>query len=119
MMNWMNRKSFSFSQLSIFLYAPAKPGVCLLHNLSRCIYVGATDNIRQSLLGHIKARESWIAVFDPRAFSYELCSEVSSVQRKNELVAILGPVIEFPNGDTDRAAPESAPDATEIRLARF
>ena len=86
-------ESYSFSQLSIFLYAPAKSGVYLLRTSARCVYVGETENIRKSLLAHLRGDIPWITVWAPSRFSFELCSDGSRAQLKNKLSAQLQPVI--------------------------
>jgi hypothetical protein len=118
-MNWMNPKSHSYNQLSIFLHAPADPGVYVLHNSVRCLYVGATENVRQSLLGHLRGDSPWITVCEPNGFAFELCSDAARVQRQHELFLQLQPVIENSDRSPDEASLEEVLDATDIRLVRF
>jgi hypothetical protein len=92
-------QSYSFTQLSIFLHAPAKSGVYLLRTSARCVYVGETENIRKSLLAHLHGDIPWITVWAPSRFSFELCSDASRTQLKDQLSARLQPVI----GNHDRA----------------
>ena len=92
-MLWMNPKSHSFTQLSIFLNAPAKPAVYALHTANRCIYVGETENLRQSLYEHSRGDSPWITVWDPTNFCFELWPEASRTQRKNQLIRELKPAI--------------------------
>lgn len=87
------KQSYSFSQLSIFLHAPAKSGVYLLRSSSRCIYVGESENIRKSLLSHVRGDDPWITLWAPTQFSFELCGESARVQRRNHLSARLRPVV--------------------------
>lgn len=117
-MIWMNPKSYSFSRFSILLNAPAEPGVYLLHNSARCIYIGETDNIRQSVLGHLRGDTPWITIFNPGGFSFELCSEASRVQRRNELVLQLEPLITSGVESVDDSAPQTVPHAMDFPLAR-
>jgi excinuclease UvrABC nuclease subunit len=86
-------QSYSFTQLSIFLHAPAKSGVYLLCTSGRCIYVGETENLRKSLLAHFHGDIPWITVWAPSRFSFQLCSDESKTQLKNQLSARLQPVI--------------------------
>jgi hypothetical protein len=92
-MVWVNQRSFSFNQLAVFLKAPAKPGVYVLHTLSRCIYIGETENLRESLFGHLKGDMPWITVWDPTSFSFEVCYEARA-ERKNQLMAEFKPAIQ-------------------------
>jgi hypothetical protein len=87
------KQSYSFNQLSIFLHAPAKSGLYLLRTSARCIYVGETDNIRKSLLAHLRGDIPWITLWAPSHFSFELCREASRILRMSQLAAKLQPVI--------------------------
>lgn len=117
-MNWMKSKSYSFTQLSILLHAPARAGVYHLHTTARCIYIGETENIRQSLLGHLRGDIPWITVWDPSGFSFGLCSGSSRVQRKKELVAKLHPVIGDRHQNVHDASVETLPHGMRVPLAR-
>ena len=103
-------QSYSFTQLSIFLHVPAKSGVYLLRTSARCIYVGETENLRKSLLAHLHGDIPWITVWAPSCFSFELSSDDSRAQLKDQLTARLQPVI----GNHDRAM--AAPDWTTAAL---
>jgi hypothetical protein len=92
-MNSLKPKSFSFNGLSIRLHAPAKSGVYYLHNSAQCIYVGEAENIRQALLGHLHGDISWITVWDPSGFCFELCPETVRVEKKNDLTMRFGPAV--------------------------
>jgi hypothetical protein len=92
MENRMNQ-SYSFSQLSIFLHAPAKSGIYLLRTSARCVYVGETENLRKSLLAHLHGDIPWITIWAPSHFSFELCSDESKSHLKDQLTARLRPVI--------------------------
>ena len=87
------KQSYSFNQLSIFLHAPAKSGVYLLRTSARCIYVGETENLRKTLLAHLHGDSPWISLWAPTQFSFDLCSEASRIQAKNELSIRLRPVL--------------------------
>ncbi len=109
----MNTKSYSLNILSIFLHAPAKSGVYLLHNSSRCLYIGESDNIRQTLLQHLRgdnsAINSAITLFDPNGFSFELQSDVARARRKDQLSSELEPAIESWGSTADEASLEHLP----------
>lgn len=117
-MTWMNSKSYSFSQFSILLHAPAKPGVYHLHTTARCIYVGETENIRQSLLQHLRGDIPWITVWDPTGFSFGLCADFSRGQKKKELVAKLHPVIGDRHENIEDPSLETIPQGMRFPLAR-
>jgi hypothetical protein len=117
-MNWMKSKSYSFTQLSILLHAPARAGVYHLHTTARCIYVGATENIRQSLLGHLPAiyRGSQCgirAVFHSR---YVLVRR--EFRGKKDLVTKLHPLIGDRHQTVDDASGETLAHGMQVPLAR-
>ncbi len=101
-MNWI-LNSYSFTQVSIFLHAPAKAGVYLLRTSARCVYIGETDNIRKSLLAHLHGDLPWITLWAPSRFSFDLCPDASRTELKDKLVARLQPVIG--NGHSAMAKP--------------
>ncbi len=101
-MNWI-RSSYSFTQLSIILHAPARAGIYLLRTSARCIYVGESENVRKSLLAHLHGDNPWITVWAPSRFSFELCPNGSKTELKNELQARLLPVISERNHTADSA----------------
>jgi hypothetical protein len=113
----MNSKDHSFTQLSIFLKAPAKPGVYALYTSTRCIYVGESENLRESLYRHLKGDSPWIIVWDPSNFSFELWADCGSrIERKNQLVMELQPAIKEWNDD--RSGLSSAPDTKTAPLSQ-
>jgi hypothetical protein len=92
-MSWMKPKSYPFSQFSILLYAPPQPAVYGLHTLDRWIYVGETENLRETLQGYFKGDRPSITSWEPSGFCFESCPEASRTQRKNQLVSELRPLI--------------------------
>jgi hypothetical protein len=118
-MVWMNPKSYSLNRLSIFLHAPAKSGVYLLHNSSRCLYIGDSDNIRQTLRQHLRDDNSAITLFDPDGFSFELQPEASRGRRKDQLNSELEPAIESWDETADEGSLESLPHGAKFPLARY
>jgi hypothetical protein len=116
-MNWLKSKSYSFTQFSIFLYAPAKAGVYHLHTTARCIYVGETENIRQTLLAHLRGDIPWITVWNPTGFSFELCSDSSRVEKKKALVSNLHPAVGDRQGMKGPSL-ETIPQGMRVPLAR-
>jgi len=118
-MVWLNTKSYSFNEPSIFLHAPAKSGVYLLHNSARCLYVGYSDNIRQTLLRHRRGDHPAITVFDPDGFSYELQPDALSARRKDQLRSELEPAIESSGGTADEASLQRLPHGAKFPLASY
>ena len=92
-MSRMNWKSYAFNRLSIFLHAPASSGIYLLHNATRCLFVGESRNIRSQLLGHLRGDHPLITVWDPSGFCFESCAEALRLDRKRQLALQFQPVI--------------------------
>ena len=118
-MGWMNPKSYSLNRLSVFLHAPAKSGVYLLHNSCRCLYIGDSDNIRRSLLQHMRGDHAAIAVFDPDGFSFELQPDASRARRRDQVSSEFEPAVESWGGTEDEGSLEGLPHGTKFPLARF
>jgi predicted GIY-YIG superfamily endonuclease len=91
-MDWITH-SYSFTHLSIMLHAPAQSGVYLLRTSSRCIYVGDTDDLRKTLLAHLRGDIPWITLWAPRRFSFIACSERQRADLKAEAIERWRPVI--------------------------
>jgi hypothetical protein len=98
-MNWMKPKSYSFTQLSIFLQVPAKSGIYALHNSTRCIYVGETDNLRKTLQQHLRGDNPWITLWEPNGVYVEPWPEGERQERKNRLVSEFNPILGDGNGN--------------------
>ena len=92
-MFWTEDKSYSFTYFSIFLHAPTKPGIYAIHSESRLIYVGESDNIRESLQRHLQGDNPWVSLWEPSGFCYEVCLDQSRIARRDQLVAQLRPVV--------------------------
>jgi hypothetical protein len=85
-MSWMKPRSHSFTQLSIFLQVPAKSGVYVLHNFTRCIYIGESDNLRNTLQQHLRGDNPWISLWEPSGVSFEIWPKSDRRERKNHLI---------------------------------
>lgn len=118
-MVWMNPKSYSLNRASVFMHAPGKSGVYMLHNASRCLYIGDSDNIRQTLLQHMRDDHSAINLFDPDGFSFELHPASSRARRRDQLNSEFDPAIESWGGTEDEASLEDLPHETNFPLVRY
>jgi len=118
-MAWMNPKSYSLNRLSIFLHAPAKSGVYMLHTSSRCLYIADSDNIRQTLLQHVADDSSAITLFDPDGFSFELHPDASRARRRDQLNSEFEPAIQSWGITADEAFIERLPHGAKFPLARY
>jgi hypothetical protein len=92
-MSWMKPKSYAFTQFSILLYAPPQPAVYGLHTSDRWIYVGETENLRETLQKCCKGESPSITSCEPSGFCFESWPGVSRTLRRNQLVSELRPVI--------------------------
>jgi hypothetical protein len=98
-MSWMKPKSYAFTQFSILLYAPPQPAVYGLHTSDRWIYVGETENLRETLQKCFKGENPSITAWEPSGFCFESWPGISRTLRRNQLVSELRPVItDFDNG---------------------
>jgi hypothetical protein len=116
-MTRMNWKSYGFNQLSILIHAPATSGVYLLHNSTRCLFIGESSNIRDQLLGHLHGDRPVITLWDPSGFCFEPCPEALRIDRKRQLALLFQPAIwerdygvdVYQNHDTVETAATSLP----------
>ncbi len=70
----------SFSALSIRQHAPAYSGVYGLSNARGWVYIGESDNIRESLLAHLPSAG------DATGFVFEICEPAVRAQRQGRLI---------------------------------
>jgi hypothetical protein len=92
-MNRMKPRSYSFTQLSVFLQVPGKSGVYALHNSNRCIYIGETENLRKTLQQHLRGDNPWISLWEPSGVYFEVCPETGRYERKIYLTNEFQPLL--------------------------
>ena len=68
------------------------PGVYGLSNAREWVYVGATDDIRASLLGHLREGDTILKSRAPAGFTFEICHPSQMAARASRLVTELAPV---------------------------
>jgi hypothetical protein len=83
---------FTFSPVSVQRNAPSMPGVYGLSNAREWVYVGATDDIRASLLGHLREGDTILKSRAPTGFTFEICHTSQMAARVSRLVTELAPV---------------------------
>jgi len=83
---------FSFSPVSVQRNAPAMPGVYGLSNAREWVYVGDTDDIRATLLGHLRESNTRLKSRAPTGFTFEICRPSETAARVSRLVAEYAPV---------------------------
>lgn len=90
-MFWYNKASYPFTREGIEENAPSGSGVYVLFDQERFIYVGESDDVRQSLMRHLEGDDTWIHAWAPPFFSYELYPASTRVARQGALIQELKP----------------------------
>lgn len=80
-----------FSSESIERNAPPVSGVYGISNSQKWLFVGETDNIKASLLAHLRAPLSFRLDDDPTGFSFEPRPSYDRVGRQQRLIGELFP----------------------------
>jgi hypothetical protein len=83
---------FSFSPVSVQRNAPSMPGVYGLSNAREWVFVGGSDDIRATLLGHLQEGNTTLKSRAPTGFTFEICHPSQRAARVSRLVAELSPV---------------------------
>src|ERR1035437_8892042 len=83
---------FSFSRVSVQRNAPSMPGVYGLSNAREWVFVGGSDDIRATLLGHLQEGNTTLKSRAPTGFTFEICHPSQRAGRVSRLVAELSPV---------------------------
>jgi hypothetical protein len=68
------------------------PGVYGLSNAREWVYVGDTDDIRATLLGHLRESNTRLKSRAPTGFTFEICRPSETAARVSRLVAEYAPV---------------------------
>jgi hypothetical protein len=77
---------------SVKEHAPARPGIYGISNAAEWLYIGSSDNIRDALLGLLRASSSLLQGKRPSGFVFELCDQPGRAGRQHRLVAEYQPV---------------------------
>src|SRR5689334_10102275 len=84
--------SLPFVSLAVQTYAPVTSGVYGISNAREWIYIGESDNIRSSLLGHLQSNQTPLMKSEPTGFVFETCDKARRAQRQDRLVVEYEPV---------------------------
>ena len=76
----------SFTEFSVRQHAPALSGLYGISNKNEWIYIGASDNIQQALLGHLQQSGTTLLIKKPTGFVFEVCDGSRRGQRQDRLV---------------------------------
>ena len=68
------------------------PGVYGLSNAVEWVFVGVTDDIRSTLLSHLRESNTRLKSRMPTGFTFEICHPSQRTARVSRLVAELAPV---------------------------
>jgi hypothetical protein len=90
--------SFTFGFRAVRENAPSSSGVYTIYSSQRWVYVGDSDNIRQSLFLHLNDKNARMNGFGPLSFSFEMAPPIERVSRRNALVAELVPACNSSRG---------------------
>jgi hypothetical protein len=91
-MSFANCVPCVYSNDSVERNAPAASGVYGISNSRQWLYIGESDNIKGSLLGHLQETATSLRENNPTGFSYELSTAYNRVGRQDRLVIELAPV---------------------------
>ncbi len=75
-----------FKAMSVREHAPALSGVYGLSNAREWVYIGETDNIQDTLLGHLRQSDAAIENQKPTGFVYEICDRAQRTKRQDSLI---------------------------------
>lgn len=67
------------------------PGVYGLSNAREWVFVGVTDDIRATLLGHLQENNTPLRSRVPTGFTFEICHPSQGAARVSRLVTELAP----------------------------
>lgn len=80
------------TELAVQTYAPPAPGLYGLSNAREWIYIGETDNIQCTLLGHLQDTDTSVMKRQPKGFVFKVCDQASRPIRQNRLVLEYEPI---------------------------
>jgi hypothetical protein len=75
-----------FTAPSVKEHAPAASGVYGISNAAEWIYIGETDNIQDSLLGHLRESDTPLSGRQGTGFVFELCDQTRRPLRQDRLI---------------------------------
>jgi hypothetical protein len=85
-------ETYPFGFQAVRTQAPEASGIYTLYTSRRWIYVGESDDIRQSLFRHLNDTDGCLAQRGPLSFSFEIAPAKERVARQRALVEVLSPV---------------------------
>lgn len=93
-MPWNNPIEYPFNMHGVKENAPPQSGVYALCDGDKWVYLGASDNLQDSLLAHLNpSTNAYIDSASPTTFSFELHPTPQCESRLKELIQELQPVL--------------------------
>jgi len=90
-MIYQNHDTFALGYRAVEDQAPNASGVYTIYTSRRWLYVGESDDIKQSLFAHLNAPSGCLARRGPLSFSFEAIGPEHRVDRQRALVTALAP----------------------------
>jgi len=90
-MGYENNDTFAFGYRAVEDKAPNASGVYTIYTSRRWLYVGESDDIKQSLFAHLNAPSGCLSRRGPLSFSFEAIGPEHRVGRQHALVTALAP----------------------------
>jgi hypothetical protein len=84
-------ETYAFAYQAVREKAPNASGVYTIYTSQQWLYVGESDDIRQSLFGHLNEPAACMAASRPLSFSFESVPAGERIVRQRALVAELSP----------------------------
>lgn len=72
--------------VTVHTYAPIASGVYGISNAREWIYIGETDNIQETLLGHLRESDTSLLRRQPTGFVFEVCDRARRPARQDRLI---------------------------------
>jgi hypothetical protein len=82
----------SFTSRSVREHAPTESGIYGISNAVEWIYIGETDNIQETLLGHLRELGTSLSRRQPTGFVFEICDRAKRPARQDRLVLEYEPI---------------------------
>ena len=97
-MAYENSETYAFAYQAVQAKAPNASGVYTIYSSQQWVYVGESDDIRQSLFRHLNEPDACIARRGPLSFSFEMVPAAERVSRQQALVTALAPACNLATG---------------------
>jgi hypothetical protein len=82
----------SFSPGDVQAYAPKTSGVYGISSAREWIFIGVTENIKDSLMGHLQELGTPLMNHKPTGFVFEICDGARRLSRQDRLVSEYEPI---------------------------